>query len=148
VQELSNKDNWFLYSTVLSYYHKERKKELEDKPHSIISNGSKIAIVTQQYKVVFLEPKLEELEVDNKSSFLKSKDSDTSREWEQDILFGKKNRFNKSFNLTLLDFPVKTEIAQMSIGLSHYTMIDRDFRAYAFGDNSMFQLGLEVRLNS
>lgn len=112
----------------------------------MVSNGSKIAIVTQQYKVVFLDPKAEKLGPD--PSLANSQDSETPREWEQDILFGQKNSFNKSFNLTLLNFPLKTEIVQMSIGLSHYTMVDRDFRAFAFGDNSMFQLGLDVGLPS
>lgn len=144
IQELSSKENWFLYYPVLSFYHRERKRELEDKPHSIISNANKIAIITQQYKVVFLEPKAEKLEMEKKNSFLNSRDSETAHEWEQDILFGKKNRYNKSFNLTLLEFPMKTEIVQMSIGLRHFTLIDREFRAFSFGDNSMGQLGLQV----
>lgn len=129
---------------MLSFFHRERKRELEDKPHSIVSRGAKVAIVTQQYKVVFLEPKAEKLEMEKKESFSTSRDSEVPHEWEQDILFGKKNRFNKSFNLTLLEFPAKTEIVQLSIGLGHFTMVDREFRAFTFGDNSMGQLGLEV----
>ena len=141
---MSSKDNWFLYYPVLSYFHRERKRELEDKAHSIVSNGKKIVILTQQYKVVFLEPKPDKLEIEKAKSFIQSKDSDSPRQWEQDILFGQKNSFNKCFNLTLLEFPVKTEIVQMSICKEHYLMVDREFRVYAKGDNAMFQLGLEV----
>ena len=117
---------------------------MDDKAHSIVSNGSKIVILTQQYKVVFLDPKIEKYEIENAKSLMNSKESDTSRDWEQAILHGQKNSYNKSFNLTMLDFPVKTEIVQMAMGLGHYVMVDRAFGVHAFGDNSMFQLGLEV----
>lgn len=105
-----------------------------------------MAIITKQYKVVFLESKDEMNNSDNNESFNKTGRSNTSNIWEQNILYGQKNNFNKSFSLTLLEFPIKTEVLQISIGLSHCVLIDREYKAYSFGDNSMKQLGLKVFL--